>query len=301
MTVPARKWRASASLILTVLVAVAGVTTLTYSTAASWVSAINQSQVVNRYETSVNHAEPSASEQLRAAHIYNSALSSGALLEANSTVPQGKGEYADTSFDYRSMLATSTGVMARLQIPKIDVDLPVYHGTSEETLEIGVGHLKGTSLPVGGESTHSVLTAHRGLPSATLFTNLDQVKVGDTFTITTFGEVLNYRVVSRQVVAPEDTETLRQIEGEDLVTLVTCTPLGVNSHRILVTGERINPTPPEAIEEAKSSAREPGFPWWAVAYISALAVIGWYAWWAGKPPRRRPQHASTECSSNAQQ
>jgi sortase A len=294
LAAPARKWRASPLLILTISAAFAAVNVLTYSTAASWVSALNQSQVVTRYDESINHTQPSAVDQLRAAHAYNAALSSGALLAANERVPQGSGELARSSLDYNKMLVTPTGVMARLQIPKIDVDLPIYHGTSEETLEVGVGHLEGTSLPVGGPSTHSVLTGHRGLPSATLFTNLDEVEVGDLFTITTFGDVLTYRVRDKKVVAPEDTQTLRQIEGQDLVTLVTCTPLGVNSHRILVTGERVTPTPPEALAEAAAPALDPGFPWWAVAYVGALILIGLYAWWAGTPlaPRRpkAPEH-----------
>ena len=282
-----RKWRASPLLILTVLAAVAGVTTLTYSPAASWISLLNQNQVVSRYEESINDVQPSAEEQLLAAHAYNAALSSGALLAANANVPQGSGQMAGSALDYLKMLSTPTGVMSRIQIPKIAVDLPVYHGTSEETLEQGVGHLEGTSLPVGGPSTHAVLTAHRGLPSATLFTDLNLVEVGDTFTITTLGEVLSYRVIKTAVVAPDETETLRQVEGADLVTLVTCTPLGVNSHRILVTGERVTPTPPKALAEAAAPPENAGFPWWAVAYLASLIAIGCYAWWGGKPPRQR--------------
>lgn len=274
-------------LVVTVLAAIAGVTTLTYSTAASWVSSLNQSQVVTRYDASINHTQPSAAEQLEVAHAYNAALSSGAMLAANAHVPQGDGSLVGNAFDYRAMLSTPTGVMARLQIPKISVDLPIYHGTGTDTLELGVGHLEGTSLPVGGLGTHGVLTAHRGLPSATLFNDLDQLRVGDTFTINTLGEVLTYQVTTTHVVAPEDTETLRPVEGADLVTLVTCTPLGVNSHRILVTGERITPTPVAAIQEAQAPPAEAGFPWWAVLYVSALIIIGLYAWWAGTPPTQR--------------
>ncbi|MFF5624268.1 class C sortase [Microbacterium sp. LWH10-1.2] len=271
---------------LTVVGAVVGVTVLTYSSAASWISALNQSQVVNDYAISVNDAEPSAAEQIREARAYNSALSSGALLAANANVPEGMSA-SDGGFDYFGMLKTSTGVMARLQIPDINLDLPIYHGTSEATLEMGIGHLEGTSLPVGGASTHSVLTGHRGLPTATLFTDLDRLEIGDVFTITTFGEVLTYRIVERKVVAPEDTETLRQVEGEDLVTLVTCTPLGVNSHRILVTGQRETPAPPAAMHDAAQDAEGAGFPWWAVAYGAALVAIAVYAWWAGRPSGRR--------------
>lgn len=173
------------------------------------------------------------------------------------------------------------GLMARVKIPAIDVDLPIYHGTSDAVLLEGVGHLEGSSLPIGGPDTHAVLTAHRGLADAAMFTNLDRVKVGDTFTIEVFGEVLTYRVRETKVVAPEDADALRAVPGEDLVTLVTCTPLGINTHRILVTGERITPTPIEDIAAAGQAPDVPGFPWWAVGVLAAILVAEGYVWWSG--------------------
>ena len=191
----------------------------------------------------------------------------------------------DLDHAYADLLrATPTGVMGRLRVPKIAVDLPIYHGTSDAILAKGVGHLEGTSLPVGGASQHSVLTAHRGLPEAELFNDLDGVELGDRFTIEAFGEVLTYEVIDTRVVEPEDTDTLRAVAGEDLVTLVTCTPLGINSHRYLVTGERVTPTPIEDIAAAGQRPDVPGFPWWiailcsAVLLAALLVVIsGWRA------------------------
>ena len=288
-----RRWRASVPLIVSAVIAVLGVSAVTYPSAASWVFALNQTQVIERYDESVNDAIPSAEEQLNQAHAYNSDLSSGAVLAANANVPQGEGTSGTSDYDYWSMLSTETGIMARIQIPAIDVDLPIYHGTSMPTLEQGVGHLQGTSLPVGGESTHSTLTAHRGLPEATLFTHLDQVEQGDTFSINTFGEILTYQVITTRVVAPEDTESLRQEAGRDLVTLVTCTPLGVNSHRILVTGERITPTPDEDITAATTPAAPPAFPWWLILYLTSLTLISLYLWWGGRVrAHQRPDHAT---------
>ncbi|WP_372457104.1 class C sortase [Microbacterium allomyrinae] len=178
--------------------------------------------------------------------------------------------------------ADETGLMARIKIPSIGVDLPISHGTSDATLAKGVGHLEGTALPVGGASTHSVLTGHRGLADAELFTNLDRVVVGDTFTIETFGEVLTYEVTETQVVSPDQTETLYPQRGVDLVTLVTCTPLGINTHRILVTGERILPTPVRDLDAAGQRPDIPGFPWWALGASGAVVVAGAYVWFSAR-------------------
>ena len=129
--------------------------------------------------------------------------------------------------------------MGYLEIEKIKLKLPIYHGVSEEALEDGVGHLEGTSLPVGGETTHAVLFGHRGLPSAKLFTDLDQLEAGDTFQITVMDRVLVYEVTQTEVVLPEELNDLAVEPGKDQVTLVTCTPYGVNSHRLLIHGERV--------------------------------------------------------------
>ena len=254
---------------------------LAYSPAASWLSSYNQSLLVGDYSDDAGAAAPGPAAQLAEAHRYNDALSSGALLAAHATVPEGDG-VIESGFDYDNLLRTPSGVMSRIQIPDIGVDLPGYHGTSAQTLLRGAGHLEGTSLPIGGESTHAVITAHRGLADATMFTDLNRVEVGDLFTVNTFGEVLTYRVVDTRVVDPADATSIRQEAGRDLVTLVTCTPLGINSHRILVTGERATPTPPGAFDAATGPSEAPGFPWWLLGYGGALAAIAGYAWWAGR-------------------
>jgi len=279
---PRRRWRPGWLLILTIVVAVIGATILAYSPAASWLASYNQSLVVSRYNQSIAHVKPRASEQLAEARRYNSDLSAGAVLERNTRVPTGSGSNAGKVYDYWRLLNTPNGTMSRIQIPKIGVDLPIYHGTSDASLLKGAGHLQGTSLPVGGTSTHAVITAHRGLAEATMFTELDKLRLGDRFILTTFGRVLAYRVISTRVVAPEDTTTLWQRTGEDLVTLVTCTPLGINSQRILVTGERVTPAPASAVARGHEAPAGPGFPWWAAAFAGAAAASGGYLWWSGR-------------------
>ena len=144
-------------------------------------------------------------------------------------------------------------VMGIVEIPKIDVELPIYHTTDEDVLQIGAGHLEGSSLPVGGESTHAVISAHRGLPSATLFTDLDQLVEGDHFLLHILDDTLCYEVDQITVVEPDQTESLSVVEGEDLVTLLTCTPYGVNTHRLLVRGHRVPYVPEEVADEASDS------------------------------------------------
>jgi sortase A len=281
-----RRWRPQPLSILAATIAWVGMVVLLYPSAANWFSELQQSKIITSYTSEVSAGvDPPVTQQLQLAHKYNDALSSGALLEANTRIPTGKGTSADTSLDYDQMLRIdASGVMARVRIPVIGVDLPVYHGTSDETLLQGVGHLEGTSLPVGGEGTHAVLTAHRGLATAALFTDLNLVAVGDTFSIVVFDQVLTYRVVRTIVVDPDETEALRPVEGQDLVTLVTCTPLGINSQRILVTGERVIPTPVEDVTAAAAKPDIPGFPWWLVILCAGTVVIGLYVWRSGYPP-----------------
>jgi sortase A len=277
-----------------------GLTILLYPTAASWVTQYNQSQITGDYDSQVEHADPDATEQLEMAARYNAALTSGVDLAPNANIPTGTGTSSDAGLDYERVLSVDdTGLMARLMIPAIDVDLPIYHGTDDETLLHGVGHLQGSHLPVGGEGTHSVLTAHRGLASARMFTDLDQLKEGDTFSIQVFGEVLTYRVRNTKVVAPDQTDSLRAEPGEDLVTLVTCTPLGINTHRILVTGERITPTPASDLDRANRPPEVPRFPWWLAILIAGTAGLTAYVWRAGfVDPKvaaaRRPADASEQ-------
>lgn len=148
---------------------------------------------------------------------------------------------ADSAYNHVLNMEES-GVMGALEIPKISVYLPIYHGTSQEVLERGVGHLEGTSIPIGGKDTHAVLTGHRGLPSAELFSNLDQLERNDKFYIHILGEILAYKVFNVETVRPEETGHLAIAKGQDRVTLVTCTPYGINTHRLLIHAKRISYT-----------------------------------------------------------
>ena len=288
------RWRANGFALGAALVAWIGLGVLLYPSAASWFSLVEQSRIVTSYTEEVDAGtDPSAAEQIEATHEYNKALTAGAVLEANQRLPTGKGT-TTSRLDYNTLLRVDAStVMGRIRIPAISLDLPVYHGTSDETLLLGIGHLRGTSLPVGGASTHSVLTGHRGLATAAMFTDLNLVTVGDTFSISVLDQVLTYKVISSIVVEPDETEALRPMEGRDLVTLVTCTPLGINSQRILVTGERVTPTPVAEVEAAKSLP-EPGFPWWAVAFGVGTLLVGAYAWRSGYPPRRSSRRARVD-------
>ena len=284
-----RRWKLGWSTIVVALIALVGVGLSLYPSTAAWWSQYNQSRHIVDLIEAESVSPEQTHEELDLARKYNDGVSGGgAVLAANSNIPTSDGENAENPLEYNNLLrANDVGLMGRLQVPIADIDLPIYHGTSDATLEIGVGHLEGTSLPVGGESTHSVLTAHRGLASSTLFSNLDVVKEGDLFAIEVFGEVLTYQVVETQVVSPDDTQTLLPQYGRDLVTLVTCTPLGINSHRILVTGERITPTPDAIRDAATQPPVLPRFPWWAVGIAAGVLLVVLYVWWAGYPPRPR--------------
>ncbi|MBQ8687022.1 MAG: class C sortase [Ruminococcus sp.] len=216
-----------------------GLGLLMYPTVSNLVNERNQSTVITQYEQEVDLLEEAGQAYYRrAAQTYNESLPTMFTNED----PVG------TKWDdlYQEMLnPTGDGIMGVLQIDKINVNLPIYHGTSEDVLQVAVGHLPATSLPVGGESTHAVLSAHTGLPSAKLFTELDQLEMGDMFKITVLGEMLVYQVCNIRIVEPDDSDSLRIFEGEDYVSLVTCTPYGINSHRLIVTGTRIQ------IEEAE--------------------------------------------------
>jgi len=252
--------------VLTIL----GAGTMLYPAGASWFSQLEQSQLTQEY--SVERGSEGAAverEALVRARAYNDTLPGGAIGDPQDpSSADGTGEIAE---QYRSLLANdANGVMARIRIPSIGVDLPVYHGTMEETLRAGIGHLFGSSLPVGGIGTHSVLTGHRGLPESMLFTDLDKVVVDDLIQIDVEGETLTYRIISSEVFDPADTDPLLPVAGRDLVTLVTCTPLGINSQRIFVTAERI--ANPPADDPALVMPEIPGKPWWTVALAGAFAL-----------------------------
>lgn len=262
---------------LIALLALGGLGAGLYPMTAAWVSSYNQSRVIERAETNLHAVKPNPARQFDLAHEYNKALTAGVQLEPGGNVPVGAGNSTNTELHYADMLrAGGDGLMGRIRVPGIDVDLPIYHGTSETTLLRGAGHLEGSHLPVGGASTRTVITAHRGLANSTMFTRLNEVKKGDTFSIEVLGEVLVYRVFDIQVIDPEDSSSLRAVPGADLATLITCTPLGINSHRIVVTGKRVTPTPPAALREAGKAPQIPGFPWWAVIGGGGVLLVGGY-------------------------
>lgn len=282
---PAARWGVNWAAVFGAFISLVGLAVFMYPPTAAWWSQYHQSKAIVGY-SAVTKADPPPgnSHKLMLAHQYNDALKEGELLiGADANKPVVSGETQGEALRYEDMLASPSGLMARLKIPSIGVDLPVYHGTDDETLRHGVGHLEGTSLPVGGPDTHSVLTAHRGLATATLFNDLDQLKAGDTFTIEVAGDVLTYRVFETHVVDPSDTKVINARAGMDLATLVTCTPLGINTHRILVTGERIHPTPIAEIEALGEPPEIPGFPWWAVVLPGGVVVAAVFVWWSGKP------------------
>ena len=197
--------------------------------------------------------------QREAAEQYNAMLSGAAITEGGASAPP---------LAYAQQL-TVGGVMAYVDIPKIGAYLPVQHGTDADTLERAVGHVVGTSLPVGGSSTHAVLSAHSGMASSKLFSDIDQLAVGDTFHIHVLGEALAYKVDAINTVLPTDTSLLQIADGKDLVTLVTCTPFGVNTYRLLVRGHRV-PYVPE--QEATAAAEKPAASSWTRHYLTGLGI-----------------------------
>ena len=217
--------------ILLVLIFFVGLAVMLYPTISDYINQRNQTRVVNSYAQQVDGlSDADYTAYFDAADVFNQEIAADpdALY------------HADRFSTYSTTLdVTGTGIMGYITIPRIGVELPIYHGTSDSVLQIAAGHLEGTSLPVGGASTHAVISAHRGLPSAKLFTNLDQLEVGDTFTITVLDRVLTYEVDKISIVLPTETDELKIAEGKDYVTLMTCTPYGINTHRLLVRGRRV--------------------------------------------------------------
>ena len=208
-----------------------GISVLLYPAFSNFWNSKTQSRAIGSYESVLEKFEPADYTALfEAAHAYNAALfaTDFPLLD-----------YADVPGYYETLQVEGTTVIGYVKIDKIGVELPIYHGTSEDVLNRGVGHLEGSSLPVGGESTHSVMSAHRGLPSAKLFTELDRLEMGDTFQIIVLNEILTYQVDRIKTILPNDISDLSIQEGMDYCTLFTCTPYGINTHRLLVRGVRI--------------------------------------------------------------
>lgn len=220
------------STIILIVILFAGLSLLLYPTVSDYWNSLHQSRAIASYVEDVANLDDETYEQVLAdARAYNEALWS----RPNRYFPTD-----EEMTDYMSQLNISgSGVMGYIDIPSINCTLPIYHGVDEAVLQVAIGHIESSSLPVGGSGTHCVLSGHRGLPSAKLFTNLDQMKEGDIFMIRVLDEVLTYEVDQIRIVLPEEVNDLDLVEGKDYCTLVTCTPYGVNTHRLLVRGYRI--------------------------------------------------------------
>lgn len=240
------------STVLLLIILLIGVGLIGYPTFADWWNSFHQSRAIARYSEQVSQiADKDYEKMLKDARAYNETL-----------LKKGDGRFNMTDEEkelYDSLLdVTGTGIMGYVEIPKINVSLSLYHGTEESVLQIAIGHIEGSSLPVGGEGTHCVISGHRGLPSAKLFTDLDQLQEGDIAQITVLDETLTYEIDQIRIVLPNELEELAIDPSKDLLTMVTCTPYGINSHRMLVRAHRIdNPDAGEVRVTSDATQIEP--------------------------------------------
>lgn len=244
--------RSRISTVILLVVLLVGLSLLLYPTVADWWNQFHSSRAIAGYSEMVESMDDEDFEKLMdEARSYNQALKSA----TNRFTP----DEAQHEVYMHTLDVTGTGIMGYINIPSLNVSLPIYHGTDEGVLQVAVGHIEGTSLPIGGKGTHCVLSGHRGLPSARLFTDLDQLVEGDVFMLKVLNNTYTYQVDQIVIVLPEEVDDLAMEPGEDLCTLVTCTPYGVNSHRLLVRGRRIDnlPEEQELIVEADAVQIEP--------------------------------------------
>ena len=267
---------------LPVLIILVGLGVLMYPVISTQWNNRVQEQVAKQYEEQLSQKPvEEVNQALEAAKAYNRTQTDGPILDPwLARISKDNTAYQE----YEAQLA-GVSAMSQLAIPSIDLRLPIYHGTGEDTLQKGLGHLYGTSLPVGGEGTHAVITGHTGLTTATLFDNLVDVKEGDAIYVSTFGERMKYQVRSTEVVLPDQTDSLRTQPGKDLLTLVTCTPYGINTHRLLVHAERVPMDPDEAkvLDESTSTTQ-----WWmwALGALSLLILVG-LIWWLMREKKKQ--------------
>lgn len=256
-------------IIIIVLLFLGGAGMVLYPVVSSWYMNLHQGQVVADYdEEAAKLSQEQIEEELEKARKYNESLLGNVVL----TDPFDAEALDEQNTDYEDLLNIGgDGVMGSIEVPSQDIYLPIYHGTSSESLEKGAGHLQNSSLPVGGKGTHAVISGHTALPTAEMFNNLSEVKEGDVFYIHVLGQTLAYEVNQIKVVLPEDISDLLIDKNEDYVTLVTCTPYGINSHRLLVRGTRI---PYEEAQQKVSEQQKKWNPMWN-AYIAAavLAIV----------------------------
>ncbi|MDY4929551.1 class C sortase [Clostridium fessum] len=265
--------------ILLVLILLTGVSLLLYPTVSDYWNSFHQSRAIASYVEAVAEIDNTDYEKM-----WQEAVAYNEKLKDNS----GRWTPTDEELEeYDQILNISdTGIMGYVEIPKINVSLPIYHGTDEAILQIAIGHIPGSSLPVGGKGTHCVISGHRGLPSAKLFTDLDQMEEGDLFMMRVLDETLTYEVDQIRIVQPEDLSDLEIDEDKDLCTLVTCTPYGINSHRLLVRGHRVENLKEDTIRvTADAQQIDPVMVAPAVA-VPLVLLLGIGAWIGGRRRRR---------------
>lgn len=254
--------------ILRIIGLIVALSVLLYPTVSNYLYEKNGAKVISVYdEEAVRLSESEKKETLKKARAYNRELLENIeLLDPFSPIKK------EIDQRYQSLLNTNgSGMMGYIRIPKIDVELPIYHGTEETVLQAGVGHFEGTSLPTGGKSTHCVLTGHRGLPSKILFTDLDKLKQGDIFYLKILGDTMAYQVDQILTVLPENTGDLAIVSGKDYVTLVTCTPYAVNTHRLLIRGVRVPYE--EAVQKVADEKIKPKLPFQVQALLFAVGIL----------------------------
>lgn len=270
------KWKRGLALLLIV----GGVGLFVYPRLQMVLADRSQTIAIGNYEEGVSGYDEKWKEgELEKARTYNNSLSEVAFPD-----PFGHGGSLETAGDYEEILNVDRGMMGVLEIPCIEVELPIYHGIAEDVLQKGVGHISQTAFPVGGEGNHTVLSTHRGLPDARLFTDLDELEPGDAFYIRVLGNNLAYEVDQVEVVDPGDVSLLKPEEGKDYVTLLTCTPYGINSHRLLVRGSRVNYVPEVKAQIQKKVVRTEKY---TVFGIGAAAILTVAAGVAGRIRKRK--------------
>ena len=271
--------------IFLILILIVGLSLLLYPPVSNWWNSYRQSKVVSDYAENVSHLDNEEYQRiLNDARAYNEAVAAyggGAMTLSD----EQRADYL------RQLDVDGSGIMGYIDIQKIRCTLPIYPGTDDGVLQIAIGHIEGSSLPVGGESTHCVLSGHRGLPSARLFTDIDQLVEGDTFLIRTLDEVLTYEVDQIRIVLPREVGDLCVEPGKDLCTLVTCTPYGVNTHRLLVRGHRVDTKPGTLAITAEAFQIRPVVVMPAIAIPLLLLLLIAALIWSG---RRSPQRIMNE-------
>lgn len=262
-------------LILGILIMIGGILGMAYPVVGSYLNSVNHKRVIQNYTSEIKDFSDEQTDQLlKDAEAYNEKVRSRS--ENITSLDE-----AELEEYMRTLPVSDTGMIGYIDIPKIGMTIPIYHGTSEEVLQVGVGHLAGSSLPVGGKGTHTVLTGHSGLPSSKLFTDLDRLENGDRFSIMVLNRTLTYEVDSMEVVLPEEADRLHIEDDKDICTLVTCTPIGINTHRLLVTGHRVEnevakpvvKEQVEDIEEQDDSTNKAFVVFWILIVIIGIGLI----------------------------